>query len=132
MLRRWSVILVVVFGLLAGVAAPALSCAAAAKGDCCPQGSTSPCDEEKRQHDSGSVEACCVNVAAEPSAVGAEPSRNMPDRQHDSGSPDPIVTFAWFATLSSHLRPPQLLAPAILLPRTDAALTYLHTGRLRL
>jgi len=131
-LPRWSTVFMIWFGLLVGMASPAIACAAAARhGDCCPQGSTSPCGEEKGAHQWGSSATCCVNAPA-PSAVSVDVNRNTPQPQHDSGSPDPIVAFAWLATLSSHVRAPQVVVPVISLPRTDAALTWLRTGRLRL
>ena len=132
MLRRWSTLLVIWFGLLVGVASPELACATAKSGDCCPQDSTSPCGEEKRDHDLGSLAACCVTAPPAPSAVWVEANRNAADQPHGSGSPDTIVALAWFATLSLHVRAPQSVVPAMSLPRTDAALTWLHTGRLRL
>ena len=133
LLRRWSTILVIGFGLLLGGFSPAFACAAAAKhGDCCPEGSTSPCRDEKEAPGFGSLTACCVTAPPVSSAVVAEVIRNTPDLQHDSGSPDLIIALAWFATLSPHVRAPQTLVPAMFSPRTDAALIYLRTGRLRL
>jgi hypothetical protein len=123
---------VIWFGLLVGVASPAFACGTSAKGgDCCPEGSHSPCPDEKGP-DFASLTACCVNAPPAPSAVSVEATRNTSDQPHDSGSPDPIVVIAWFSTLFPQVRAQQAILPATSSPRTDAALIWLRTGRLRL
>ena len=130
--RRWSALLVIWFGLLVGVASPALACATQATGgDCCPQGPTSPCPDRPGR-DSVALAVCCVNVPPAPSAVTAEVTRNKLDQLHDSGSPDPIVALTWFATFFPNVRAPPAAPSAIYLPRTSATLIWLRTGRLRL
>lgn len=132
MLRRLSTVLVMWFGLLIGVAAPTLACAAAMPARvCCPEGTTSPCGGE-RVEEFNSLAACCVSVPPAPAAALVDASRNARDQTHDSGSPDPIFALAWLATYSASARPPSSVPAPVSPPRPDAVLIYLRTGRLRL
>jgi hypothetical protein len=131
-LRRLASVLVVWLGLL-WASSPALACARSADRDCCPEGGTSPCSDEGSGLDLNALATlCCVIAPAASPVVSADTSRTAHVQPHDSGSPDPIVAFAWFATLTPSDHRPPLTRPDASLVRTDAALTYLHTRRLRL
>jgi hypothetical protein len=128
-LRRLVAALVLWVGVL-GIASPVLACTsmAPAESDCCPQGSPAPCGGDR----SAALE-CCV---AAPPAVTASPVAAKAEQlqiEPRSDSRDPVIPPAWLET-SNPRGPPslQFVAPERLSASTDAALTYLHTGRLRL
>jgi hypothetical protein len=121
--------LVIWLGLL-WVASPALGCARMADRDCCPAGASSPC--EGTGVDLSTVQAlCCVSAPAS-ATTAADTTRTTHVQPQTPDVPDPIAALAWFATLTSFTEPPPLAHPEIAVVRTDAALTYLHTLRLRL
>lgn len=133
MQRRLLMVLVVWLGLL-WAASPAVACARGAERDCCPAGMTSPCSGQGSGADVSTLAAlCCVSAPTATPAVSADAARATHVQPEDSGSPDPIVAIAWFATLTPFrhaldLTPRHAATPV----RTDAGLTYLRTLRLRL
>ena len=133
MLRRLSLTLILALGLLIGVASPTVACAVMAERDCCPEGSTSPCPNGPAPSDFGSSAVCCAEPAPAPAtlrAAAAEEQKFVP--LLDNSSSDHVIAFAWLATLHLDRSGGILEPPYLSLRRTDAALTYLRTGRLRL
>jgi hypothetical protein len=129
-LRRLTASLVIALVLL-GTGAPAVACAMElGKRDCCPEGTTMPCGGDGAGY-TMQVAACCVS-APQSSSSWVSSSRSHAEPQDHSGSPDPVIAFAWIATLTSlrHVSgiPTHSVAPI----RSDGSLTYLRTGRLRL
>jgi hypothetical protein len=127
--RQLSIALMLCLGLI-WAASPALACARMAHRDCCPTDSSSPCEGEKSR-DLGALTAlCCVTAPAAATSVAAD----LPRAAHlqDTGSPDPVVLLAWFATFSprDYSQPPAPPHPLVAPP--DGSLTYLRTLRLRL
>jgi len=130
--RRLSLVMVVWLGLL-WVASPALACARVADRDCCPAGPTAPCSGQESGVDLSTLDAlCCVAAPATSSSAAVDASRTTHVQPNAGDSPDPVVAFAWLATLRLSSEPPPLTPPDTVIVRTDAALTYLHTLRLRL
>lgn len=131
MLHRLTAVLLVWFGL--ALAAPALACSlAAAGGDCCPADASFPCGSDVPSYRvDAAVATCCVSATASSPAIEVADTIRQLHWQIDS-SPDSLafpahVTPRPDAAVLSRLT--QLSdSPA----RTDATLTYLHTGRLRL
>ena len=130
-MRRFIAFLILWAGLL-GAGAPAVACAtAAAAGDCCPPGAPAGCTQPYEQLD---IEAtvCCITGAAPSQMVSAERGRELQAVQDDCRSADPL------AIVSSSFSVPELRSPLrfnasnVSSARTDATLTYLRTGRLRL
>jgi len=132
-LRRLTVTLVLWLGLL-GVGTPAFACSVAALDtDCCPQDTPAPCtDNDFNGGLSASAAFCCVAAPTPARTVSVDAGRNAPDRKHDAGSPDPLGLPAWITSLPTVAAPPNITAVLVSPGRTDAALTYLRTGRLRL
>jgi hypothetical protein len=128
-MRRLIALVVLWVGLL-GAGSPVLTCAAgAAAGDCCSPDAPSGCIVSYEQLDAAAT-ICCA--AAGPShVVSIEPGREL-QIQPDSGSTDPVVIVAAFAPFTHPKQQLRFIAPLASSARTDAALTYLHTGRLRL
>ncbi len=134
-LRRLTTLVIIWVSLL-GAALPAFACSlAAAENDCCGRsGTSSPCTigtAFTQQADALRVPCCAAGQAAS-TDIAMDSGRASNERsQHPSTSPDAlfIVTsrMGW-----ASLRAPAEVALLILPPRTDAALTYLHTARLRL
>lgn len=130
-MRRSIAMLVLWIGLL-GAGSPAFACAtAAAGGDCCPPGTASGCSQTYEQLD---VEAtvCCITAAAPSQIVAVERSREADLVQRDGGSAEPIVAAAALRSFADLRQRLCFEAPASRLVHTDASLTYLRTGRLRL
>lgn len=128
--QRLAALLVVWLGLI-WAASPALACARLAERDCCPAGSTSPCGDGSDTELGAFAAVCCVNSPAASPAVAVE-ARTSHAQPADSGSPDPLVTLAWFATLGAPRYELASRSPEIHLFRINAANTYLRTLRLRL
>ena len=130
-MRRLLAMLIVWAGLI-GAGAPAFACAtAAAAGDCCPASAPSGCTSVYEQV---GVEAtiCCATVAAPSLVAFVEPGRQLQVAQCDHGATDPVPAVASLVSVAD-LRGPERFALAdIASAPTDASLTYLHTGRLRL
>jgi hypothetical protein len=129
-LRRLALSLVFWVGVL-GVTSPALACAAPAEleRDCCPEGPSDPCG-------GGSTEArapCCIAAPATGGAVAADVTHRQLARPIDNDSPDPLVLTAWLQTLVIGAAVPDPFVPKKPFSYlSDATLTYLRTGRLRL
>ena len=127
-MRRFLALLVV-FAALIGAGAPAFACAlGAAAGDCCP--ANAPGCTPAYEQFGVEQRVCCVTTAAPAQIVAAEPGREVQGR--NPGSPDPnVLPVSPVASLdvqrSGRLTPSHFSARD-----TDASLTYLHTGRLRL
>ena len=128
-MRRFLALLMVWAGLI-GAVGPAFACAsAAAAGDCCPANAPSGCTPVYEQV-GVELSVCCVSAAAPAQIVAAEPGREL--QQGDRGSPDPVVLITSSASSHDLRRAVRLAAPLLSAQFTDASLTYLHTGRLRL
>lgn len=130
-MRRFIALLMLCAGLF-GAGSPALACAtAAAAGDCCPSGAPSGCTQAYEQL---GIEAsiCCLTAAAPAHLVVADPGRELQVVQPERRSADPVHAGV-MAPVFADLRYPTLPElPAVSSSRTDASLTYLRTGRLRL
>lgn len=128
--RLPAALLVFWLALLAGTA-PALACAAASAGDCCPDGGSAPCPEDGSENLSDAA-VCCVSVPAPAQTTSYSPTRIEHQKPIHFGSPDfslhpaSTVAFAQPVTRNRDSR-----APANQ-PSRDASLTYLRTQRLRL
>jgi hypothetical protein len=130
-MHRFIAFLVLWAGLL-GVGSPAFACAAAASaGDCCPPGAPSGCTQALEQLD---IEAtvCCITAAAPSQMVSAERGRELQAVQDDCRSADPIAIVSTSSALPDPGSSPRLTVSSLSSARTDARLTYLRTGRLRL
>lgn len=130
-MRRLLAIFVVWAGLI-GAGAPAFACAtAAAAGDCCPSSAPSGCASGYEQL---GVEAiiCCATVAAPSLVVFAEPGRELQVAQCDHGPADPVPAAAPLASVTDLRNPQRFALTDSAQAPTDASLTYLQTGRLRL
>jgi hypothetical protein len=130
-MRRFIAVLVLWAGLI-GAASPAFACAtAAAAGDCCPPGAPSGCTQVYEQLD---IEAtvCCITAAAPSQIVSAERGRELQAVQDDCRSVDPIATVSAVCPFTDPRSSPCFGALNVSSARTDASLTYLVTGRLRL
>jgi len=128
-MRRFLASLLVFAGLV-GAGVPAFACAsAAAAGDCCPANAPSGCTPEYQQF---GIEqsTCCATAAAPAQIVAAEPGREVQGR--NPGSPDPTVLPVSPASSPGLRRAGTAVEPLFSARFTDASLTYLHTGRLRL
>jgi hypothetical protein len=130
MRHRFAIVLVAWLGLLWAYS-PALACARIADRDCCPAGPGAPCDG--RGIDLSTVAAlCCAAAPAASPTVAADVARAAHVQPHTPDSLDTIAALAWLAIAGAFTRPPPLAPPEIARVRPDAALTYLHTLRLRL
>src|SRR5262245_48877695 len=112
-MRRFLAMLVVLVGLI-GAVAPAFACASAAGGDCCPANAPSGCAPQYQ-----------------PTAA-VEPGRELQVAQLALGSVDPVVPTPSPVSLPDPQPAYRLAVPLLSAACTDASLTYLHTGRLRL
>jgi hypothetical protein len=112
-MRRFFAMLVVLVGLI-GAVAPAFACASAAGGDCCPANAPSGCAPQYQP------------------AFAVETGRELQVAQRDLGSVDPVVPTNTPAAFLDPQRASRLAVPLLSAACTDASLTYLHTGRLRL
>lgn len=126
-MRRFLALLMVFAGLI-GACAPAFACAPGAAGNCCPPNAPgcTPAYEQFGVEPS----MCCVAAADPVQMIAAEPARDVQER--NPGSPGPNVLPVSSAS-SPELRAAGTVdAPLFSARCTDASLTYLHTGRLRL
>ena len=112
-MRRLTALLIVWVGLL-GAIAPALACAMpASDGSCCPPDAPAECRQAWEFERLETVEAARTS-------------------QHDARSPEsPVIAAAPPSKANSAYRD-EFIVPAESIARTDATLTYLKTGRLRL
>lgn len=130
-MRRFIAFLVLWAGLL-GAGSPAFACArAAAAGDCCPPGAFSGCTQVYEQL-AIETTVCCITAAAPSQMVSAERGLELHAVQDDSRSADPIAIVRTSISLADPRSSPRLNASDVSSARTDASLTYLLTGRLRL
>ena len=130
-MRRFIALLIFCAGFL-GAGSPALACAtAAAAGDCCPPGAPSGCTQAYEQLD---IEAsiCCFTAAAPSQLVAADRGHELQVVQLERRSADPIDAGAFAPVFAALRYPTHLDVPAVSASPTDASLTYLRTGRLRL
>jgi hypothetical protein len=128
---RRLIALLVLWTALLGVGSPAFACATAAAGDCCPPGALTGCSQTYEQSDVVAT-ICCITAPAPSQVVSVEAGRERQVLQLDRGSPDPIVIVSKSATLSEFQQRTHFTAPLVSSASTDASLTYLRTGRLRL
>lgn len=134
-LRRLTAVVVIWVSLL-GAAFPAFACTlAASNSECCHQaGTTPPCagDVGFGQPVNATTASCCAAGHETFPGVAFDSDRTSPERGHDLSPPGSFVLIAWSASwLAPVLAPlttPTLMRP----PPSGAALTYLHTARLRL
>ncbi len=133
MLRRLTAVAMIWLSLL-GAALPAFACSlAASTGDCCDQQGT-PCTGGQGYVQSlrSAAASCCVTEDLGLSNVAFDAGRTPYQRGFDSCDPNPLALVAWSA---SWLTPVPRAPPALSQvrpPPSTAALTYLHTARLRL
>lgn len=130
-MRRFIALLIVCAGFL-GAGSPAFACAsAAAAGDCCPSGTSSGCTQVYEQLDID-ASICCFTAAAPSQLVVADQGRELQRVQLERRSADPVHAGALAPVLVDSRYSTLLDDPAVSASRTDASLTYLLTGRLRL
>ncbi len=123
-MRRLTALLVVWVGLL-GAIAPAFACAMPATGgSCCPSDAPAEC---RQAWEFERLET--VPSPAPSKMISVEPAQKS---QHDAPSPESAVIAAASPYIASFERRGEFIAPAESIARTDATLTYLKTGRLRL
>ncbi len=133
MLHRLTALLVIWLGLL-GAAGAAPACPMIASGgDCCPHNAPMPCGDTAPEDPlQPASETCCIASPNSDHVVALSAGRLL--QEHREGlfeSPDSFVSFASFVADAStrhcirSITSPQPRRP-------DAALIYLHTGRLRL
>lgn len=134
MSRRLIALLVVCVGLL-GAAVPVLACSIAAlDGDCCPQNSQSSCaGSEPGERLETAATNCCIAAPVPSHAESISSIRSLQDEHPaSSATPESLSLPPWIASSAALNRNDCVFTPVSSPPRTDAALTYLHTGRLRL
>jgi hypothetical protein len=134
MLRRLTAVVVIWLSLL-GVAFPALACSLAASADCCGQpGTSSPCAGGAGfvQVPDVTTAPCCASAPAAFPSVANDSDRASHGRDQHPSSPDPVVLIAWYASWSAPVPAPPIIPSLSRSPPSGAALTYLHTARLRL
>jgi hypothetical protein len=129
--RRLTTLLVIFAALVGGIGS-AYACASPAH-DCCPPGSTGPCDHGgKTRHAVAPAVDCCLTGPASTSSLLAISSVSQAgDAKKSLGPTSPGLSITW---LSAARAPPEQLALVSdqLVHSCNASLTYLRTGRLRL
>lgn len=131
-MRRWTALLVLLVALF-GAASSAFACAPSDGDDCCPPDAPSKCPEQTPYEGLDvSAAVCCITPSAPSQRVSVQSLRKIELPAQDDGSPDPVVIFSWLVAFNVPDRLRVLTAPIVTAHRADAALTYLHTGRLRL
>jgi len=117
---------------LLGGTAPALACAAASAGDCCPDRGSAPCPEDGSGTLAGNAAACCASVPTTAQATSYSPIRvELPKPMHFGSPQFPLLPVSTIAFAQPATRHDETLAPPNP-PRRDASRTYLRTKRLRL
>jgi hypothetical protein len=130
-MRRLTAILVFWLSLL-GVAMPVLACSMGVAADgCCAVRSQSPCGGSGDSQWNATVTLCCSAGPASASGPSVEPSRSTQAPLHP-GTPHQLVVSGWTTTNPVNAAAQLVFASSISTHRADAALTYLHTRRLRL
>ena len=133
-LRRLTAIVVIWASLLWAVG-PALACSLSAfSKDCCPAGTSAPCAGQagSAQHFDTVEVPCCASGQATVADVAIDSGRTSHERGHYPTSPDPIVLIAWSVSWLASVHTTPTLPSRVRPPPSFAALTYLHTARLRL
>jgi hypothetical protein len=131
-MRRLTAILAIWLSLL-GVAMPVLACSMGVAADgCCPVRTQSPCGGSRESQWNATVALCCSAGPTSASGPSIEPSRSTHVPLH-SGTPDQLLVSGWTTTNPASVAGQRIFTcSSIPTHRADAALTYLHTGRLRL
>jgi hypothetical protein len=130
-LRLPAALLAIWFAILSGTA-PALACASAPVGDCCPDHGSSPCSEDVSKALAPDGAVCCTVVPTPAQATSYSPVRAEFQKAVHFGSPKfsilPVSNFAFEHPAARDDAPLVLASPQA----RDASLTYLRTQRLRL
>lgn len=129
-MRVPAVFLALWLALLAG-AAPAVACAAAGGGDCCPDRGPVPCPEVESGI-LGTTTACCVSVPAPAQATSYSATRVDSQKPMQFGPSDITLIPALPVALALPDARPSKLLLTTAWPHRDDTLTYLRTRRLRL
>jgi hypothetical protein len=123
-MRRLTALLIVWVGLL-GAIAPAFACAMpTSDSSCCPPDAPADC---RQAWEFERLETVASPVPSKMSSVEA-----VRTSQHDARSPESPVITAAPPFIANSAQRGELVVPAESIARTDATLTYLKTGRLRL
>lgn len=132
MRRRLSILVMLWMGLM-WAAAPTLACASLPNRDCCPDGAPAPCGGDESGVDlKAAASLCCVSAPSGVTSVSADTQRVAHVEPLHPDSVDSIALLAWLATLQPRRHELPARPPDAVRARTDAALTYLRTLRLRL
>jgi hypothetical protein len=132
--RRLTALLVLWVGLL-GAISPAFACAVSPSGgDCCPPDASPECRQAWafERLESASAAMYCLAPAMPSQAVTIGVARDPLESQHDGPLPEPCAIVAWAEFYPDRSPQREFIAPLKVDARTDATLTYLKTGRLRL
>ena len=131
-MRRLTTILAIWLSLL-GVAMPVLACSMGVNADgCCPVRTQSPCAGGAGGPQwNATVTLCCSAGPTSASGPFVGQSRNSQAPLHP-GTPDQLVLSGRTTTNPDRAAAYRIFSSSIPAHRTDAALTYLRTGRLRL
>lgn len=133
-MRRLTALLVLWVGLL-GAISPAFACAVTtSNGDCCPADASSECRQAWafERLESASAAMYCLAPAMPSQAVAIALAGNPNEPQHDGRLPEPSAIVVWADFFPDIAPQREFIAPISVDARTDATLTYLKTGRLRL
>lgn len=131
MARRLTALLVIWVGLV-GVAMPLLACSMV-DSSCCPWQARSGCSLGDRELDSSATIAlCCAAIPTRSQVPSVAPSRSSQPSGPATGSSDSLVASDWAPTGQGTAATRILLLSSLRTHPTDAGLTYLRTGRLRL
>jgi hypothetical protein len=133
-LRRLTAI-VVIWASLLWAAAPALACSLSAfNKDCCPAGTSAPCAGQagSARHFDAVEMPCCASGQATVADAAIDSGHTSHERGHYPASPDPFVLIAWSASWLAPVPTTPGSPSRVRPPPSFAALTYLHTARLRL
>jgi hypothetical protein len=129
-IRRWASLLVIWASLL-GVVAPTPACALQMP-DCCPAGSTTPCQNGDQPGLDRQANMACCDAAPVASGLAIAAASSVCLEIHVPNSPDPAVPAAWayriHLTAMARASPPPLLISY----RENSSLIYLRTVRLRI
>jgi hypothetical protein len=127
--------IVVIWASLFWAAAPALACSLSTfNKDCCPVGSSAPCAGAARsaRHFDAVEMPCCASGQATVADVAIDSGRASHERGHYPTSPDSFLLIAWSASWLASVPTAPTIPSNVRPPPSFAALTYLHTARLRL
>jgi hypothetical protein len=134
-LRRLTAFVIIWVSLL-GAAFPAFACSlAASQSGCCGEaGTPSPCSGGERFVPPLDVTPaiCCASGHTAVPSMAVDSGRTSHEPGHSPTSPDQFVLIAWSTSWLTPVRTSLNTAPLTPSPLSTAALTYLHTARLRL